>query len=609
MKRFDPVTGDLPQSVIYQLQYQQLLKAQVEGVLDKMNTNQFLTVSDYLELCYEDGFIGTIFDLHGQGVPIVTPIDQESMVRAVQLDSKISEGLYTRMGQDVDVLKERITSEVSRAIATGATYAQTAKLLANQTRIGYNKAVRITRTEGHRIQNTATMDACYLAEERGARVVKQWDATLDGKTRPSHRKVDGEFRELDESFSNGLAFPGDPDGGAAEVVNCRCDLLQRARWAVDGGFTKWNNFTQQIETFDSPQDYDKFKKSFFSDENVRFMNYAQKMQDKYGTKDWTKIIDLMTDREYKHYSKLLANNPVYKVKTPNPKVTSGTFPDDFRKNAQGKKVTKVLADALNDRDDLNPSIHKLFTSMDKLPRLPWDRKVSFTGKDHALDSWVSRRTGETTRCVLKVPKMEGVDLTGQKGTAFHEITHYIDMGVGDKKKLMSQNHKGLTKVVKATDSSIGPDVQRLFDDFADQYNQTKTAIQSKYKQQRNQVTRDYMDGIIPYDEYKKRFKALTREEDAERDYQARNLCGGGVTMLSDIYDALSGGAYQDSGVLLYGHGGQYYSREHKRNSEILANYMSLSVIRPDLVDLLRMDKPDLCDALDDLIEEMVGEIS
>lgn len=42
-------------------------------------------------------------------------------------------------------------------------------------------------------------------------------------------------------------------------------------------------------------------------------------------------------------------------------------------------------------------------------------------------------------------------------------------------------------------------------------------------------------------------------------------------------------------------------------SEIFANYMSLSVNRPDLVDMLRRDKPEFCSALDDLIAEMAGD--
>ena len=64
-------------------------------------------------------------------------------------------------------------------------------------------------------------------------MVKSWDAALDGRTRESHRRVDGEIRELDEKFSNGMMYPSDPAGGAAEVVNCRCALLQRAKWALD----------------------------------------------------------------------------------------------------------------------------------------------------------------------------------------------------------------------------------------------------------------------------------------------------------------------------------------------------------------------------------------
>lgn len=223
----------MQQSKIYQKQYQDALKKQINGILDTMQVEEFKTVDEYLKKCYEDGFIGTMYDLQGQGIPMCMPIDQESMVRAVQTDSKISQGLYTRLGEDVDLLKRKITAQVSRGIATGMTFQQVAQQLSNYTNIGYNNAVRIARTEGHRIQVQSTMDACYKAKDIGADVVKQWDSALDKRTRESHAKVDGEIRELDKPFSNGLMFPGDPNGGAAEVVNCRCALLQRAKWALD----------------------------------------------------------------------------------------------------------------------------------------------------------------------------------------------------------------------------------------------------------------------------------------------------------------------------------------------------------------------------------------
>ena len=251
------------QSKVYQKKYQEGLQKQVSDVLDKMHRQQFKTISDYLETCYENGFIGTMFDLQGQGIPLCFPMDQEAMVRAVQLDSKISQGLYSRLGEDVALLKKRITAEVSRGISTGMSYQQVAQQLAGKTTIGYTNAIRIARTEGHRIQVQAGMDACYKAKDMGADVVKQWDSTLDARTRDSHVRLDGEIRELDEKFSNGLMFPGDPSGGAAEVVNCRCALLQRARWAVNDGFTKMDNKTGELVDFSSISDYDKFKESYW----------------------------------------------------------------------------------------------------------------------------------------------------------------------------------------------------------------------------------------------------------------------------------------------------------------------------------------------------------
>lgn len=250
------------QSKIYQKNYQEQLQKQVDEILKKMQLSQFTTVADYLDLCYTDGFIGTIFDAQGQGVPITAPIDQEAMVRAVQLDSKISKGLYTKLGEDVDLLKTKITAEVSRGISTGMTYAQVAKQLENQSRIGFNRAVRIARTEGHRIQTTATMDAMKKAKEIGADVVKQWDATLDARTRDSHARVDGEIREVNKRFSNGLMYPGDPSGGAAEVVNCRCALLQRARWALDEDELQTLKDRAAYYGLDKSDEFDDFKKKY-----------------------------------------------------------------------------------------------------------------------------------------------------------------------------------------------------------------------------------------------------------------------------------------------------------------------------------------------------------
>lgn len=260
------MTDEQTQSKIYQLEYQKAIKGQIATILDNMNSHNYDYISDYLKQCYEDGYLSTMYSLHKQQIPLILPIDQEMVVKAIQLDSKLSKPLYESLGINVNDLKKAIRHEVSRGISNGYSYRDIARNIRNQMGIDLNKSIRIARTEGHRVNQQSTMDGLYAAKEKGADIVKQWDSTLDAKTRPSHQRVDGEIRELDERFSNGLMFPGDPEGSAGEVINCRCVLLQRARWAIDDetGNTKWDNENSKLLTIDS-KNYQDFKNKYYEE--------------------------------------------------------------------------------------------------------------------------------------------------------------------------------------------------------------------------------------------------------------------------------------------------------------------------------------------------------
>jgi hypothetical protein len=228
------------QHVIYQKQYQEALKTQIQAILETLQANEFETLSEYLAKSYEEGFLGAMYDMQGQGIPLVFPIDQAQVLAAIQTESNLSSTLYAAMGHDIKDLQKKIAGEIGRGVATGMMYSEISRNIASWARIPKNNAMRIARTEAHRIQCKAAYDAQHKAKSKGADVVKQWDSTLDGKTRDSHRAIDGEIKELDEKFSNGLEYPGDPSGAAAEVINCRCALLQRARWALGNDYTKWS---------------------------------------------------------------------------------------------------------------------------------------------------------------------------------------------------------------------------------------------------------------------------------------------------------------------------------------------------------------------------------
>lgn len=259
------------QSKIYQVGYQNRLKKQIEASLELLNSGQYEKIHNYLQDCYSSGFVGAMYDLHGQGIPLIMPIDQKAMVKAVQTDSKISKGLYTKLGKDVGDLKKRITSEVSRGVAQALPYKDVTRNLNNVARIGFNRSMRIARTEGHRITQASALDGMRTAKSASADVLKQWDATLDGHTRDHHRQLDGQIRDVDDDFEVGgmtVEAPG-MFGDPAEDCNCRCCLLQRARWELDE--SELDTLRERADYFglDKEKDFDDFK--------IKYLNSVEKI--------------------------------------------------------------------------------------------------------------------------------------------------------------------------------------------------------------------------------------------------------------------------------------------------------------------------------------------
>jgi len=438
-------------SKIYQKKYQDSLEKQVSGILDTMHDEEFKTVDDYLNKCYEEGFLGTMYDLQGQGIPLCFPMDQEAVVRAVQLDSKISKGLYTKLGEDIADLKKRISSTVSRGISTGMSFQQMAQQLAGQTNIGYNKAIRIARTEGHRVQVQSGMDACYKAQEVGADVVKQWDATLDGRTRPRHKKVDGEIRELDEPFSNGLMFPSDPNGGAAEVINCRCALLQRARWALDD---------DELETLKERADFFGLDKNdSFDDFKKKYLNATQAAEP-----------DVKPKKEYLTKKKLeqkLADGQKQMDDLDDQfKKTTGLSYDDF------KKKHNSVDEAFDGIDEA----YTIKTSQKKMDVL----EKKYGGYDELWDK--GSKADQKLYGILDDKSFNAADELHQKGKSVFDFGDYDD--IVDQYK----NKTAAKKLSKEMD-----DLQDQMDDWQDKLDKKVVAEKTKKLKKEQILLQDQLD--------------------------------------------------------------------------------------------------------------------
>lgn len=129
-------------------------------------------------------------------------------------------------GIDLEYGQAQITRSVTSSILQGRSVSQIADDL--QQRIltmSRASAIRTARTAITSAQNGGRQDSYQAAAGMGIQLKRKWVATLDGRTRHSHRRMDGEVVGINESFSNGCRYPGDPRGKPAEVYNCRCRTI------------------------------------------------------------------------------------------------------------------------------------------------------------------------------------------------------------------------------------------------------------------------------------------------------------------------------------------------------------------------------------------------
>lgn len=122
-----------------------------------------------------------------------------------------------------------IQQEVTQGLVKGETYSGMAKRLKSSLEGDAVKAMRIVRTEGHRVQESAKHDAVEHAEKNGVVMAKTWNSSEDERVRKgkaNHRKLNNKTIPIDEDFDDGLGRGKAPGqlGAAGSDINCRCFL-------------------------------------------------------------------------------------------------------------------------------------------------------------------------------------------------------------------------------------------------------------------------------------------------------------------------------------------------------------------------------------------------
>ena len=116
--------------------------------------------------------------------------------------------------------RRHLDSAITQGILQGESIPAIAKRLEAVTDMNHKAALRNARTMTGSAQNAGHFASYKRAEDMGIDIEKQWLATMDERTRTSHRYLHGETQKMEDEFSNGLMYPADPEGEPSEVYNC-----------------------------------------------------------------------------------------------------------------------------------------------------------------------------------------------------------------------------------------------------------------------------------------------------------------------------------------------------------------------------------------------------
>lgn len=123
-----------------------------------------------------------------------------------------------------------LANQITQGVLLGESMPKIARRLGDVTGSNMATAMRTARTSVTAAENAGRVDSYARAQSLGIELEQEWLATLDGRTRHTHRQLDGERVVVGGKFGNGCRYPGDPEAPYAETCNCRCTLIA----AVEG---------------------------------------------------------------------------------------------------------------------------------------------------------------------------------------------------------------------------------------------------------------------------------------------------------------------------------------------------------------------------------------
>ena len=205
------------------------MKEQCAKQLLNVNQTALAYVNGQLPEVYAINYNALESAVDGVGGYSFTLVDADTVRNLAVTDTSLLPYKEIDPKKDIQWNMKKINAETLQGILQGESMDKIAKRLRNVQKMNRTQAIRSARTIVTGAENKGRQDSYKRAEADGIILERTWLATNDSRTRHSHAVLDGETKPIDTPFSNGLMYPGDPDGESSEVYNCRCTLIAKVK--------------------------------------------------------------------------------------------------------------------------------------------------------------------------------------------------------------------------------------------------------------------------------------------------------------------------------------------------------------------------------------------
>lgn len=258
-------------------------------------------INDYVPAAYAINYNWTAYfiEKNTQIDTVFTLFNEYAVERLLREKPDLLPKARIDIARDKEWSKQKMTSAVMQSILQGEDVHQLAERLSAVSDMSRNSAVTNARTMINSAENAGRRDQHDRAVRMGIKVRNLWSATLDYRTRDSHRVLDGYVVDVGKKFPNGLEYPGDTHGRPEEVYNCRCFLRSLL---PEQDFGKFERFSRL-----GSMSYEDWKNAKGGE--PEFKSVRNEKRDKNMYKEYKKLLGKQAPQNFSDFQKTKYHDP------------------------------------------------------------------------------------------------------------------------------------------------------------------------------------------------------------------------------------------------------------------------------------------------------------